>query len=134
MTSSTQPIWDQTLQPLRDALSAGGRAALTAAHASALGFALTWLGRAPLGGGPSLKDRSWLVLTDSDESAERLYDDLAFFYGLFGMSSEPLALFPQWETLPYEPTAPHPDLVARRMRALHRLIEGERTVLVASVP
>ena len=43
-------------------------------------------------------------------------------------------IFPEWETLPYEATPPPPELVARRMRALHRLSQGKRTVAVASVP
>ncbi len=51
-----------------------------------------------------------------------------------GLSTEPLALFPEWETLPYEATPPHVELVARRMRTLHRLTAGRRTLLVTSVP
>lgn len=75
-----------------------------------------------------------MIITATDESAERLYDDLRFFHAVLGLSAEPLALFPEWETLPYEPTPPHVDLIARRMRTLHRLVEQAPTLLVTSVP
>jgi len=50
-----------------------------------------------------------------------------------GLPAESLALFPEWETLPYESTAPHVGLIARRMTTLHRLCAGQPTVLVTSV-
>ena len=119
--------WDAVLKPALDALQgAQGRPCLTGLHGSATAFALTLLARA--------QDRSWLIVSASDEDAERLYDDLTFFHQLRGLSLEPLALFPEWETLPYESTPPHVELVARRMRTLHRLTAGQRTLLVTSVP
>ncbi|MBI5777004.1 MAG: hypothetical protein HY444_06390, partial [Nitrospirae bacterium] len=119
--------WDQLLQPVQDALrGAKHRPCLTGLHGSATAFALTLLTRAD--------DRSWLFVSASDEDAERLYNDLTFFHSVIGLSTEPLALFPEWETLPYEATPPHVGLVARRMRTLHRLTTGQRTLLVTSVP
>src|SRR5439155_1039067 len=100
------------------------------------GFSLTLLAR-------ELADTSWLIVTATDEAAERLYEDLRFFHAMLGLSSEALALFPEWETLPYESTPPHVELIARRMRTLHRLVgagppppqmERSRTTLVTSVP
>jgi transcription-repair coupling factor (superfamily II helicase) len=126
----TEPLpssWDQLLQPVQDALrGAKHRPCLTGLHGSATAFALTLLMPAD--------DRSWLIVVDSDEAAERFSDDLRFFHHLLGLSTEPLALFPEWETLPYEATAPHVELVARRMRTLHQLTTGQRTLLVTSVP
>jgi transcription-repair coupling factor (superfamily II helicase) len=89
-------------------------------------FALSVLTRAD---GPS-----FLIITASDEDAERVYDDMRFFQTMLGLPSETLALFPEWETLPYEPIAPAPELIGRRARTLHRLSEGARTVLITSVP
>src|SRR3989442_14949590 len=79
------------------------------------GFSLTLLAR-------GLSDSSWLIVTATDEAAERLYDGLRFFHAMLGLSPEALALFPEWETLPYESTPPHVELIARRMRTLHRLV------------
>jgi transcription-repair coupling factor (superfamily II helicase) len=72
-------------------------------------------------------------LTPDDASAERTYNDLQFFYGLMGFPLDSLALFPEWETLPYEETAPHVGLIARRMTTLHRLLTGTSLILVTSV-
>jgi transcription-repair coupling factor (superfamily II helicase) len=126
-TAPSLSSWDQLLQPVLDALhGAAGRPCLTGLHGSATAFALTLLAQR--------QDRSWLIVSASDEDAERLHDDLSFFHQVLGVSTEPLALFPEWETLPYESTAPHVQLVARRMRTLHRLTTGRRTLLVTSVP
>jgi len=93
----------------------GSRPCVTGLHGSTAGFALTTLLHHP----GSLDSRPWLIVTKSDETAERLYDDLRFFHELIGLPTTSLALFPRWETLPYESTAPHVGLVARRMNALH---------------
>src|SRR5438046_767853 len=124
-------------RPLVHALrSRQGRPGLTGLHGSTTGFSLTLLAR-------GLSDSSWLIVTATDEAAERLYEDLRFFHAMLGLSSEALALFPEWETLPYESTPPHVELIARRMRTLHRLVgagppppqmERSRTTLVTSVP
>ena len=123
------PTW---LNPLQSALDRiGSRVCLTGLHGSTPACALSLLVQAQShsqGG-----THPWIVLTSSDESAERLFNDLQFFYSLMGLSSDSLAWFPEWETLPYESTAPHVGLIARRMTTLHRLCAGELTVLVTSV-
>ena len=80
-----------------------------------------------------LGNRSWLIVTGSDEAAERLFDDLLFFHDLIGLPTTPLALFPRWETLPYEGSAPHVSLIARRMNTLHHIRTAPQTYLVTSI-
>jgi len=122
--------WEQTLRPILDALGTPrSRPCLTGLSGSTTAFALTLLARHG-----SSDARPRLIVTDSDEAAERLYDDLQFFHATVGFSAEPLALFPEWETLPYEATPPHVELIAQRMRALHRLTERKPTSLITSVP
>ncbi len=119
--------WDQLLQPIHDAVQqAASRSCVVGTHGAMGAFALSVLTRAD---GPS-----FLIVTASDEDAERVYDDVHFFHTMLGLSSAALAFFPEWETLPYEPTAPAPELIAKRARTLHRLTEGARTVLVTSIP
>ena len=128
MTLPHPSSWDQLLRPVLDALRQGpGRPSLTGVHGSTTAFALTLLSN-------NLQANSWLIVSGSDEDAARLYEDLAFFHTLLGLPHDGLVLFPEWETLPYEATPPHVELIARRMRTLHRLIEGSRTMLVTSVP
>src|SRR5919201_5903397 len=122
------PYWYQVLHPVAAALQERvGRPGLIGLHGATAAFTLSLLTSRPL-------DRSWLIVAASDEDAERLYEDLRFFSTMLGLSTEPLALFPEWETLPYESTPPHVELIARRMRTLHRLAARAATVLVSSVP
>ena len=119
--------WNGLLRPVAEAIRAvRGRPCLTGVQGSATAFALALLGRS--------SRLSWLIVSSTEESAERLFEDLQFFHSLLGFSADPLARFPERDTLPYESTAPSVDLIARRMRTLHRLAEGNRTVLVTSVP
>ena len=62
-----------------------------------------------------------------------MFNDLTFFYELTGRPVEDLAWLPEWETLPYEATAPHVGLIAHRMTTLHRLLVSTPTILVTSV-
>ncbi len=133
-TSPLQPF-EQALQPIRDSLEQGqGKPCLVGLHGSTAGFALTLLAHRL--GNRAARDAAlpWLVIAATEEEAERLYQDLELFHQLLGFDQERLALFPKWETLPYESTPPHVDLVARRMRTLHRLRGQSGTILVASVP
>ena len=107
-----------------------GRPSVTGLHGSTAGLALTTLLHPQSG---KLGNRSWLIVTGSDEAAERLFDDLHFFHDLIGLPTAPLALFPRWETLPYEGSAPHVSLIARRMNALHDIRTTPRTCLVTSI-
>ena len=121
----------QWFVPVAAALGSGtGRPSLTGLHGSTAGLAITMLLHPQLG---KLGNRSWMVVAGSDESAERLFDDLHFFHDLIGLPTAPLAFFPRWETLPYESSAPHVGLVARRMKALHHIQTAPQTCLVTSV-
>ncbi|GIX22494.1 MAG: transcription-repair-coupling factor [Gammaproteobacteria bacterium] len=53
-----------------------------------------------------------LVLARDLQSAARLAETAAFF------APEAPALFPDWETLPYDAYSPHPDAVSERLRLL----------------
>jgi len=108
----------------------GGRPCLTGLHGSTAGFALTTLLHPQSG---NLGSRPWLIVAKSDEAAERLYDDLQFFHKLVGLVPTSLALFPRWETLPYESTAPHVGLVARRMIALQQIRSLPSVLVVTSI-
>jgi transcription-repair coupling factor (superfamily II helicase) len=67
-----------------------------------------------------------LVLTQTAQDAGRLADEIAWFD-----PSLSVRLFPDWETLPYDPISPHPDLVSERLSALWLASQGKVDVLVA---
>ena len=52
--------------------------------------------------------------------------ELGFFLG----SKDAVFTFPDWECLPYDRVSPHPDIISRRLLALHRLPELKTGVLV----
>jgi transcription-repair coupling factor (superfamily II helicase) len=99
-------------------------------HGSTAGFALTQLMHPQSG---AVGSQPWLIVAKTDEAAERLFDDLRFYHGLRGLPQTSLALFPRWETLPYESTAPHVGLIARRMNALHRIRSITAMKVVTSI-
>ena len=118
--------------PLVSALrQASTRACLTGLHGSTAAFALTSLVGAPALA--ALRTRPWVVVTGSNEAAERMFADLRFCHQMVGAAVDRITLFPQWETLPYESTAPHVGLIAHRMQTLHRLRTTPGTMLVTSV-
>ena len=67
-----------------------------------------------------------LVLTETASQAVRLQEEIAWFAPQLAVR-----LFPDWETLPYDPLSPHPDLVSERLAALWLAREGKTDVLVA---
>ncbi|NJL16153.1 MAG: hypothetical protein HC938_02085 [Nitrospira sp.] len=130
--SDTTPHTQSWLAPLRASLDhEHARVCLLGAHGSTAACALTLLTDRQPGG--AVRSGPWVVVTDNDESAERLFTDLCFFHALIGRPVDGLAWFPEWETLPYEATAPHVGLIAHRMTTLHRLLTNPPTMLVTSI-
>ena len=75
-----------------------------------------------------------LILTSKQEEAEQLYEDVKFFADFLGVDHSGLALFPPWSTVPYNSALPAHSVICQRVRALHRLSQGQNTVLISSLP
>lgn len=130
--SDTIPQTQSWLAPLRSSLGhEKARSCLLGVHGSTAACALTLLVATQQR--DSIRSKPWVVVTGSDESAERFFNDLCFFHELIGRPVDDLAWFPEWETLPYEATAPHVGLIARRMTTLHRLLTKPPTMLITSI-
>jgi transcription-repair coupling factor (superfamily II helicase) len=96
----------------------GSRVRTPPLHGSADALALAKLARA---------GRPLAVFTANAADAQRLLEEIPFF--------EPalrIRLFPDWETLPYDPLSPHQDLVSERLATLYQLTQ--RALDVAIVP
>jgi transcription-repair coupling factor (superfamily II helicase) len=65
------------------------------------------------------------VITADATDAQRLLEELAFFAPALRC-----ALFPDWETLPYDTFSPHQDLISERLATLWRISQGEADVIV----
>ena len=62
-----------------------------------------------------------LVITRDARTARQLEDEVRFYLG--GSGAVPLLPFPDWESLPYDAFAPHPDIISERLLTLYRLPE-----------
>jgi transcription-repair coupling factor (superfamily II helicase) len=65
------------------------------------------------------------VFTAEPADAQRLLDELPFFAPALRV-----ALFPDWETLPYDNFSPHQDLISERLATLWRIQQGEVDVVL----
>ncbi|WP_140633915.1 transcription-repair coupling factor [Methylibium rhizosphaerae] len=65
------------------------------------------------------------VVTAEPAETQRLQDELAFF----GPNLR-VAVFPDWETLPYDTFSPHQDLISERLATLWRIRQGEVDVVL----
>ncbi|WP_281915384.1 transcription-repair coupling factor [Caldimonas thermodepolymerans] len=65
------------------------------------------------------------IVTAEPADAQRLHDELAFF-----APELRCAVFPDWETLPYDTFSPHQDLISERLATLWRVRQGEVDVVL----
>jgi transcription-repair coupling factor (superfamily II helicase) len=65
------------------------------------------------------------VITADPADAQRLADEIPFFDP--GLR---VALFPDWETLPYDQFSPHQDLISERLATLWQVLQREVDVLL----
>ena len=71
---------------------------------------------AQLGEREKAAGRLTAVVTTDASDAQRLIDEIAFF-----APSPRCAVFPDWETLPYDTFSPHQDLISERLATLWRI-------------
>lgn len=89
-----------------------------APHGSALALAIAETGRRHAG--------LVVVVTRDTHAAHALEAEL----GVFAGSNLEILHFPDWETLPYDLFAPHPEIVSQRIATLYRLPALTRGILV----
>ncbi|NKE64264.1 transcription-repair coupling factor [Ramlibacter sp. RBP-2] len=80
---------------------------------------------ARLAGREQAEGRVTAIVTADATDAQRLLEELAFFAPQLRC-----ALFPDWETLPYDTFSPHQDLISERLATLWRISQGEADVVV----
>ena len=72
-----------------------------------------------------------LVITRDARTARQIEDEVRFYLG--GTNTVPLLPFPDWESLPYDAFAPHPDIISERLLTLYRLPELTRGIVLLTV-
>src|SRR5689334_11006111 len=73
------------------------------------------------------KQRMLVVVCSDALAATRLAAEIAWF-----APSLKVAIFPDWETLPYDHFSPHQDLVSERLATLYRITRGECDVALVA--
>ncbi|HEY0824214.1 MAG TPA: transcription-repair coupling factor, partial [Ramlibacter sp.] len=101
-------------------LSTGRRMALPRPAGSADALLLAQLAQRELRDG-----RLTAIVTADANDAQRLLEELAFF-----APELRCALFPDWETLPYDSFSPHQDLISERLATLWRILQREADVIL----
>ena len=61
------------------------------------------------------------IVTSDATTAQRLMDEITFF-----APDLRCALFPDWETLPYDTFSPHQDLISERLATLWRIQQRDK--------
>ncbi|WP_019626175.1 transcription-repair coupling factor [Thioalkalivibrio sp. ALJT] len=74
--------------------------------------------------------RPVLVITESNEAADRWQEEWEFFAGERKL---PLLRLPDWETLPFDVFSPHEDIISERLRTLYHLPALERGIVLMPV-
>ncbi len=82
--------------------------------------------------------RPVVIVTASQDAAESLAEDLAFFiqklpHGEADASKVDICLFPSWGLLPFEADSPDSRTVGERMRFLYNLVSGNPGIYVVPV-
>ena len=76
---------------------------------------------ARLGAREKAAGKPMTVVTADASDAQRLLDEIAFF-----APDLRCALFPDWETLPYDTFSPHQDLISERLATLWRISQRDK--------
>ena len=71
------------------------------------------------------QQRPLAVITATAADAQRLLEEIPFFD-----QDLKVHLFPDWETLPYDPLSPHHDLISERLATLYQLMQGAFDVVI----
>jgi transcription-repair coupling factor (superfamily II helicase) len=70
-----------------------------------------------------------VIVTRSSHQAQVMHRDLE----LLAISELPVYLFPDHETLPYDPFSPHPDIISERLKTLSSLSQLRHGIVISPV-
>ena len=77
--------------------------------------------------------RPAFLITESNRRAESIAETLQFFSSIFPGANGGAGVLPAFDSLPWEPRSPHPDILERRAATLYRLAAGQVSLVVAPV-
>jgi len=75
------------------------------------------------------RDEPLLIVASTQAEAQRFHRGLSFFHG----RQADILFFPHWETEPFAPLSPHPEIEATRLATLASLANGRGKAIVTTV-
>ncbi len=75
------------------------------------------------------RDEPLLIVASTQAEAQRFHRALSFFHG----RQTDILFFPHWETEPFAPLSPHPEIEATRLATLASLANGRGKAIVTTV-
>src|SRR6266849_2833599 len=75
--------------------------------------------------------RPAFFVTENNRRAEDLAENIKFFAQIFPGATGSVAVLPAFDSLPWDPQPPHPDILERRAATLYRLASGEVSMVIA---
>src|SRR6266849_8462256 len=75
--------------------------------------------------------RPAFFVTENNRRAEDLAENIKFFAQIFPGATGSVAVLPAFDSLPWDPQPPHPDILERRAATLYRLPSGEVSMVIA---
>ena len=73
-----------------------------------------------------------LILCEDSTSVQRLEEELRWWLASMKKSPTRVAVFPDGETLPYDPFSPHQDLISERIATLYRTQRGDVDIVLTA--
>ncbi len=78
---------------------------------------------------PQKLQKPFMILCDQQKEVEQVQHDLAFFKD----NGIAIKVFPDWETLIYDPFSPHQDIISERLSLLYDILQQKPMVLILSL-
>lgn len=73
-----------------------------------------------------------LIITPDNQITNQLAAEIPFFLENSAHCQNVL-VFPDWETLPYDPFSPHQDIISERLSTLYRLLSSKQAIVITSI-
>ncbi|MDR2016440.1 MAG: transcription-repair coupling factor [Burkholderiales bacterium] len=75
---------------------------------------------------------TFLVVCEDSANVQRLEEEIRWWLTQAKQSQARIAVFPDGETLPYDPFSPHQDLISERIATLYRMLCGDVDIVLTA--
>ncbi|MDR0247636.1 MAG: transcription-repair coupling factor, partial [Burkholderiales bacterium] len=73
-----------------------------------------------------------LVICEDSANVQRLEEEMRWWLTQAKLPQTRIVVFPDGETLPYDPFSPHQDLISERIATLYRMLRGDVDIVLTA--